>query len=64
MYNLKTYKLLLWLALIVMLVFGIIIILDYTSKGSTDGWSGFAAMALVAILMLIRIRDIKKKKRE
>lgn len=52
------------LALIVMLVFGMIIILDYTSKGSTDGWSGFAAMALVAILMLIMIRDIKKKKRE
>ena len=65
MYKLKTYKLLLYLALAMMVVFVIIIIVDYVTKGSTDGgWSGLASMTIVALIMLSNIRDIKKKGRE
>ena len=46
-----------------MLVFGIIIIVDYTSMGTTDGWPGFGAMALTSIVMFLMIRDCKKKER-
>ena len=63
MNQLKTFKILLCLALILMLVFGIIIIVDYTSTGTTDGWSGFGAMALTSIAMFLMIRDFKKKER-
>ena len=49
-----------------MLTFGIINLLDYFSKGTTDpnGWIGFAAMALLAIAHLIQIRKLKKHKGE
>jgi|GEM_PF-5139722 len=63
MNKLKAYKTILCLALIIMLVFGIIIIVDYTSMGTTDGWPGFGAMALTSIVMFLMIRDCKKKER-
>lgn len=60
---LNAYKIVLCLALIMMLVFGIIIIVDYTSTGTTDRWSGFGAMALTSIAMFLMIRGCKKKER-
>ena len=63
MNKLKAYKIVFCLALIMMLVLGIIIIVDYTSTGTTDGWSGFGAMALTSIAMFLMIRGCKKKER-
>lgn len=65
MNKLKTHKILLCLALVLMLVFGIILIVEYTSASSPDtkgGWIGLAAMALAVISQLIVIRDLKKRK--
>lgn len=66
MYSIKTHRIILYSALVVMLAFGIINLLDYFSKGTTDpnGWIGFAAMALLAIAHLIQIRKLKKHKGE
>ena len=50
-----------------MLVFWIILIVDYASGRSTDpigAWVPFVAMALGAISQLLIIRDIKKKGRD
>lgn len=63
--KLKTHRLLFWCALVLMVAFGIILILDYTSKTSLDpltGWLGLAAMALSALSQYQMIRDIKKQK--
>ena len=63
--KLKTHKLLFWCSLVLMVVFGIILIHDYTTKTSLDpitGWLGLAAMALTAISQFKMIRDIKKDK--
>ena len=63
--KLKTYKLLFWYSLVLMVAFGIILIHDYTTKTSFDpltGWLGLAAMALTAASQYKMIRDIKKDK--
>lgn len=67
MSNLKTHKHILLLALIMMLVFGIILIVDYTSGVFLDhkwGWIGLASMALAAMSQLMVISDIKKAGRQ
>ncbi len=67
MSNLKTHKLILRLALIMMLVFGIILIVDYTSGIFLDhkwGWIGLASMALVAMSQWMTISDIKRREGE
>ena len=64
MSNLKTHKHILLLALIMMLVFGIILIVDYTSGVFLDhkwGWIGLASMALAAMSQLMVISDIKRR---
>ena len=61
MNQLKTFKILLCLALVLMLVFGIIIIVDYTSTGRPALWSGLGAMLLTAIVAFLKVRDFKKK---
>ena len=63
--KLKTHKLLFWCSLVLMVVFGIILIHDYTTKTSLDpltGWMGLAAMALTAMSQYKMIKDIKKRK--
>lgn len=64
MNKLRTYKILLCLTLIMMLVFGLIIIVDYSSTGTSDGWSGFTAMGLGSIAEFLMIKDCKKKERD
>ena len=52
--------------LVVMLAFGIINLLEYKSKGTTDpnDWIGFATIALLALAHLMQIRKLKKHKGE
>lgn len=66
MYSIKTHRIILYSALVVMLVFGIINLLEYKSKGTTDpnDWIGFAAMAILVVLELTQIRKLKKNKGE
>ena len=66
MYFIKTHRIILYSALVVMLVFGIINLLEYKSKGTTDpnDWVGFAAMAILVVLELTQIRKLKKNKGE
>ena len=61
--KLKTHKCLFWLALALMMVFGIFLIYDYFTKSSLDpwGWVGMAAMALTVVSQFMIIRDIKKR---
>ncbi len=62
MSTLKTHKGLLYAALVMTLVFGVILIVHYVTKNALDptvAWTGFAAMALVAIAQLMIIRDKK-----
>ena len=63
--KLKTHRLLLWCALVLMVAFGVILIHDYTPETSSDaltGWMGLAAMALTAMSQYKMIKDIKKRK--
>lgn len=64
MYTIKTHRIILYSALVVMLAFGIINLLEYKSKGTTDpnDWIGFATMALLVVLELTQIRKLKKHK--
>lgn len=64
MYTIKTHRIILYSALVVMLAFGIINLLEYKSKGTTDpnDWIGFAAMAILALAHLMQIRKLKKHK--
>ena len=66
MYAIKTHRIILYSALVVMLAFGIINLLEYKSKGTTDpnDWIGFAAMAILVVLELMQIRNLKKHKVE
>ena len=66
MYSIKTHRIILYSALVVMLAFGIINLLEYKSKGTTDpnDWIGFAAMAILVVLELTQIRKQKKNKGE
>ena len=66
MYTIKTHRILFYSALVVMLAFGIINLLEYKAKGTTDsnGWIGFAAMAILSVLELTQIRKLKKNKGE
>lgn len=66
MYTIKTHRIILYGALVVMLAFGIINLLEYKSKGTTDpnDWIGFAAMAILALAHLMQIRKLKKNKGE
>ena len=66
MYFIKTHRIILYSALVVMLVFGITNLLEYKSKGTTDpnDWVGFAAMAILVVLELTQIRKLKKNKGE
>ena len=49
-----------------MLAFGIINLMEYKSKGTTDpnDWIGFATIALLALSHLMQIRKLKKHKGE
>lgn len=62
--KLKTYKLLFWCSLVLMVSFIIIQICDYITKHSIDpgGWVGMAAMAIAVSSQLKMIKDIKKDK--
>jgi len=64
MYSIKTHRIILYSALVVMLAFGIINLLEYKSKGTTNpnDWIGFAAMAILVVLELTQIRKLKKHK--
>lgn len=65
--RLKTHKLLLCAALVIMLVWGIILLADYKSGKTFDSngwWTGLAAMALAALSQVAVIIDIKKRGRK
>lgn len=64
MYTIKTHRIILYSALVVMLAFGIINLLEFKSKGTTNpnDWIGFAAMAILVVLELTQIRKLKKHK--
>lgn len=66
MYSIKTHRIILYSALVVMLVLGIINLLEYKSKGTTNpnDWIGFAAMAILVVLELTQIRKLKKNNGE
>ncbi len=65
--RLKTHKLILCAALVMMLVCGIILLADYKSGKTFDSngwWMGLAAMALIALSQVTVIIDIKKRGRK
>lgn len=64
MNKLKTHRIILYLALLMMLVFAIILIVNYISgnaAGVKVGWIGEAAMCLATISQMLVIVDIKKR---